>query len=59
MYMDNSTVNGNMGHEAQFSQQHILTTQLQDERELNACQNNGTAHTLTSNMQRTENATRR
>ena len=56
MYMDNSTVNGNMGHEAQFSQ-HILTTQLQDERELNACQNNGTVHTLTSNMQRTENAT--
>ena len=30
---------------------------LQDERELNACQNNGTVHTLTSNMQRTENAT--
>ena len=30
-------------HNAQFSQ-HILTAQLQDEREFNACQNNGTVY---------------
>ena len=54
--MYNGTDNNNMGHNAQFSQ-YILTTYLQDERELNACQNSGTVHTLTSNLKRAENTT--